>query len=180
MHVAEAGRTLAREFIRLASEADVPPLAETFAEFVKTGHEAAPDDYRLVPLTPPCLRLLMTSSDCLTDCMFELQSRYQQFIPSDWGGHMEKGWRDLAVVGFNIEPGPVLDILELEPTTGFPEWAQPKLDALDWQRLLIRAVVDFGRACHAQQVYASDENARALGFDYDHDSRRWTMALGAS
>jgi hypothetical protein len=148
----------------------------------------------------------MTSSDCLTDCMFELQSKYQQFIPSDWGGHMEKGWRDLAVIGFNIESGPILDIQEIHPTTGYPEWAEPKLSALQWERLLIRTVVEFGRACDAGQVRLLpahrcplgreleespvqraqtqqqlkrqyDDNAQALGFEYDQQAEQFVLPL---
>lgn len=206
MGVVEARPALARDFVRAASKAEVPPLSDYLADFVPAGCEAVPDDFRLVPLTPPCLRLLMTSSDCLTDCMFELQAKYQQFIPSDWGGHMEKGWRDLAVIGFNIEPGPILDIQEIHPTTGYPDWAEPKLNALQWERLLIRTVVEFGRACDAQQVRLLpahryplgrdleespslrdqtrqqlkrqyDDSAQALGFEYDPQLEQFVLPL---
>ncbi len=202
MELAEARQSLVRDFVLVANQSNVPPLSDYFAEYVKPGGEVAADDFRLVPLTPPCLRFLMTTSDCLTDCMFELQSRYQQFIPSDWGGHMEKGWRDLAVIGFNIEQGPVLEIEEIQPTTGYPEWAEPKWCALDWPQLLIRAVIEFGRACGAQEVrmipasryplgrdqqdseamqaerkQRYDDSARALGFDYDPQGDQFTRML---
>lgn len=202
MELAEARQSLVRDFVLVASQSNVLPLSDYFAEYVKAGGEANADDFRLVPLTPPCLRFLMTTSDCLTDCMFELQSRYQHFIPSDWGGHMEKGWRDLAVIGFNIEPGPVLEIEELEPTRGYPEWAEPKWDALEWSQLLIRAVIEFARACGVRQILMApasryplgrdqhdsaalqaelqqryDDSARAMGFDFDPQRDRFTLVL---
>ncbi len=202
METAEARQSLVRDFVLVANQSNVLPLSDYFSQYVKAGGEADVDDFRLVPLTPPSLRFLMTTSDCLTDCMFELQSRYQQFIPSDWGGHMEKGWRDLAVIGFNVESGPVLEIEEVQRTTGYPEWAEPKWSALNWSQLLIRAVIEFGRACGARQVHlipASryplgrdeqnsaalltelqqhyDDSARAIGFEYDSNRDRFTLVL---
>jgi hypothetical protein len=84
--------------------------------------------------------------------MLELQSKYAQFVPDDWGGRMEKGYRDLGVIGFNVLEGSVLDIQELHRTVTFLAWAEPKLHALHWERLLLRAVVDFGRYCGARQI----------------------------
>lgn len=152
MSYTEAWQTIVDDFVLCVDHEKVPPLDGYFSGYVKTGCDVAPADYRLVALTPDLLRCLITSSNCLTDCMFELQSKYQQFVPDDWGGHLEKGRRDLAVVGFNILEGAVLDIQELNPTTGYLDWAQPKLDSLEWARLLIHAVVDFGRHCQAKQI----------------------------
>jgi len=152
MSFAGVWQTLVRDFVLSVTEEKVPPLGGYFADYVKPDCEVAPDDYRLVALTPSTLRLVVTSSNCLTDCMFELQSKFQQFVPDDWGGHMEKGRRDLGVIGFNILEGPVLDIVEINKTDGYLDWAEPKLNALRWELLLIRAVVDFGRSCQAKQI----------------------------
>ncbi|MCL4203227.1 MAG: hypothetical protein KJ000_12055 [Pirellulaceae bacterium] len=209
MVLAEARRSLIRNFALGVGDAQIPPLEGYFADCVRPGCEAAADDYRLVPLAPIALRFLMTSSDCLTDGMIELQSRYQQFIPSDWGGHMDKGWRDIGVVGFNVEDGPVLDILEINPTAGYLDWAEPKLSLLHWERLLVRAVVELGRGCGATQIRLQpahayplgqdaadapeqlaqfeqalkqryDATAKALGFQYDSDLDRFILGLPAA
>jgi hypothetical protein len=163
MSFSDVWQTLVREFVLSVTQEKVPPLGGYFADYVKQGCELAPDDYRLVALTPATLRLVVTSSNCLTDCMFELQSKFQQFVPDDWGGHMEKGRRDLGVIGFNILEGPVLDILEINKTDGYLDWAEPKLNALHWERLLIRAVVDFGRSCQAKQIRLQPALAGSLG-----------------
>ncbi len=209
MSFTEVRQTIVHDFVFCVDHEKLPPLSGYFSDHIKSGCEAAPADYRLVPLTPAALRCLITSSNCLTDCMFELQSKYQQFVPDDWGGHMDKGRRDLAVIGFNILEGVVLDILELNPTTAHLDWAQPKLDALEWERLLIHAVVDFGRSCQAEQIRLLpahrcpvgaeaeadgakavefqdelkrryDGSARTSGFIYDQTSDRFVLDLEAN
>ncbi len=172
MGFADVRQTLIRDFVRSAPAGHVPPLETYFQDFVRTGEEAAPSDYRLVPLTPPGLRLLYTSSNCLTDCMLELQSRYRQFVPSDWGGYVQKGWRDLGVIGFNILEGPELEIVEINTAEGFPDWAQPKLQALAWEQLLIRAVLDFAQSCHARQVRLQPAKNYPWGSEAPRDPER--------
>jgi len=208
MTFAEVKQSLVRDFVTCVEAEKVPPLAGYFSDYVKSGCTVPLDDYRLVPLTPPGLRYLVTSSNCVTDCLFELQSKYAQFVPDDWGGHMEKGRRDVGVIGFNVLEGPVLDIQEINPTAAHLEWAQPKLDALQWERLLIHAVIDFGRSCGAKQVWLLpaqngpleadvaadpsrlaearrelkqryDDNAAAAGFAYDPSVDRFVLNLGA-
>ena len=208
MSYADIRQSLVRDFASCVDDKRVPPLGGYFPEYVKTGCEVPLDDYRLVPLTATTLRFLVTCSNCLTDCMLELQSKYQQFVPDDWGGHMEKGRRDLGVIGFNILEGVVLDIQEINPTAAHLEWAEPKLNALEWERLLIRAVVDFGRVCGAKQIRLQpahsypagaevaadpvrladvrevlkkryDDNANASGFAYDEGVDRFVLDLGA-
>lgn len=152
MSFTETWQAIVRDFVFCVDQEKVPPLSGYFPDYVKSGCTVVPDDYRLVPLTPDSLRLLITSSNCLTDCMIELQSKYQQFVPDDWGGHFDKGRRDLGVIGFNVQEGIVLDIQEINKTSGYSDWAEPRLDALHWERLLIHAVVDFGRYCQAKQV----------------------------
>ena len=152
MSFTQVWQAIVDDFVLCVDQEELPPLSGYFPDYVKSGSAVVPDDYRLVPLTPDSLRLLITSSNCLTDCMFELQSKYQQFVPDDWGGHLEKGRRDLGVIGFNVQEGIVLDIQEINKTTGYVDWAEPKLAALHWERLLIHAVVDFGRHCQAKQI----------------------------
>jgi len=207
MSFTKAWQSIVDDFILCIDREKLPPLSGYFSDYVKSGCDVAPADYRLVPLTPDSLRCLITSSNCLTDCMFELQSKYQQFVPDDWGGHMDKGRRDVAVVGFNVLEGVVLDIQELNPTTAHLDWAQPKLDSLEWERLLIHAVVDFGRSCQAKQVrllpahrcpagteadaakaaavqeelrVRYDGSARACGFEYDQTLDRFVLNLEAN
>jgi len=208
MSYADIRQSLVRDFASCVDDKRVPPLGEYFPDYVKSGCEVLLDDYRLVPLTATTLRFLVTSSNCLTDCMLELQSKYAQFVPDDWGGHMEKGRRDLGVIGFNILEGVVLDIQEINPTAAHLEWAEPKLNVLEWERLLIHAVVDFGRSCGAKQIrllpahrYPAgvevaadparlaevrvglekryDDNAQASGFAYDESVDRFVLELGA-
>ncbi len=206
MSFADVRQSLVRDFVTCVETQQVPPLAGYFSEHVKSGCEVSLDDYRLVALIPSGLRYLVTSSNCVTDCMFELQSKYAQFVPDDWGGHMEKGRRDVGVVGFNILEGIVLDIQELNPTGAHLDWAQPKLNALQWERLLIHAVVDFGRSCGAKQIWLQpahgcpvepdvaadpvrlatardelkqryDDHATAAGFAYDPSVDRFVLNL---
>lgn len=165
MSFADVWQSLLGDFLRSINEEKVPPLSGYFADYVQRGCEVEPDDYRLMALTPSTLQLVATSSNCLTDCMFELQSKFKHFVPDDWGGHMEKGRRDLGVIGFNILEGPVLDILEINKTGGYLDWAEPKLDALHWERLLIRAVVDYGRSCGAKQIRLQPAHACPLGIE---------------
>jgi hypothetical protein len=138
--------------------------------------------------------------------MLELQSQYEERIAGEWGDYTEKGWREVGVIGFNVLPGIVLDIEAIEKTTQHLDWADPKLDSLDWEQILIHAVVDFGRYCKAKQVRLQpgqqcpasaeiradparfdefqtavkrrhDDNARAFGFDYDKALHRFVFDL---
>lgn len=181
MSFAEVRQTLLRDFVLCVERQSVPPLNTYLPGYVQSGCTVAPDDYRLLPITSPVVRFANSSSDCLTDCMLDLQSKYQQFVPDDWGGHLEKGSRDIGVIGFNILEGVVLDILEINPTTSYVAWAEPKLNALDWRRLLIHAVVDFGRYCKAKQIRLQphhDGSAKASGFVYDQALNRFVLDLG--
>jgi hypothetical protein len=209
MDFAELRQTLLRDFAFCVEKEKVPPLSECLPDYVKGGCEVAPDDYRLLPLTAPSLRFVNTSSHCLTDCMIDLQCKYRQFIPDDWGGHIEKGQRDLGVIGFNILEGVVLEILEINETGSFVDWAKPKLDSLHWERLLIQTVVDFGRSCEAKQIRLQpahrypvgaqvaadparsaevrevlkqryDESAKACGFDYDPELDFFVLNLAGN
>jgi hypothetical protein len=180
MSFVEARQALLREFVFCVDRGNVPPLSEYLADYVKSGCTIEPGEYRLLALTPAVARFANTASDCLTDCMLELQSKYRQFVPDDWGGHFDKGSRDIGVVGFNILEGVVLDIQEINQTAAYVEWAAPKLDALQWERLLIRAVVDFGHFCRARQVrlqppFASI--AEAGGFVYDQELNCFVLNL---
>ena len=58
--------------------------------------------YLLLPITATALGYLMTSSDCMTDCMLELRSKYREHTEDEWGGHMEEGWREVGVIGFDV------------------------------------------------------------------------------
>ena len=169
MSFVDVWQSLLGDFLLSIKEEKVPPLSGYFADFVKSGCEVVPDDYRLVALTPASLQLVATWSNCLTDCMFELQSNFKQFVPDDWGGHMEKGRRDLGVIGFNILEGPVLDILEINKTGGYLDWAEPKLNSLEWERLLIRAVIGYGRSCGAKQIRLQPAHACPLGIEAAKD-----------
>ena len=209
MSFTEVRRALVRDFVLCFDHEKLPPLSSYLPDYVKSGCPVVADDYRLLPLTAPALRFANTSSNCLTDCMFDLQSKYQQFIPDGWGGHFERGSRDIGVIGFNILEGVVLDIGEINQTTSYVEWAQPKLNSLFWERLLIRAVVDFGRYCQAQQIRLPsahrcpaeaagvadpakseefqqelrqryDGSAEALGFAFDQSLDCFVLALGAN
>jgi hypothetical protein len=152
MGFAEVKQALLRDFALSVQEAKVPPLSGYLPEYVQAGCTVAPDDFRLLPLTPSARRFVSTTSDCPTDCLIDLQSKYQQFIPDDWGGRLEKGSREIGTIGFNILEGVVLDIQEIEQATSYVAWAEPIRRSLHWERLLIRAVVDFGRYCQAKQV----------------------------
>jgi hypothetical protein len=172
MGFAEVRRTLLRDFVLSVEQGRVPPLSTYLPDYVQSGCSVTLDDFRLLPLTPPVLRFVNTSSCCSTDCLLDLQSKYQQFIPDDWGGRLEKGSRDLGVIGFNVGEGPVLDILEIDKTTSFVDWAEPLLNSLHWERLLIRAVVDFGRSCQAQAVRLQPAHRYPVGTDVAADPGR--------
>ena len=181
MSFAEDRQTLLREFVLCVENQSVPPLSAYLPDYVKSGCTVAPDDFRLLPLTPPAVRFANTSSDCSTDCMLDLQSKYQQVVPDAWGGHLERGNRDIGVIGFNILEGVVLDILEINQTSSYIAWAEPKLNSLDWQRLLIHAVVDFGRSCQVKQVRLRpeyDRSAQASGFVFDQRLDCFVLDLG--
>jgi hypothetical protein len=152
MGFAEVKQALLGDLVRCVQDETIPPLSGYLADYVRSGCEVKPEDFRLLPLTPTSLRFLETSSECVTDGMMELQCKYQQFFPDDWGGRVERGHRDLGVIGFNILEGVVLDIREINATTSHLDWAEPILNELWWERLLVRAVVDFGRSCKAKQI----------------------------
>ncbi len=174
MNFADLRQTLTRDFMRSAAAGRVPPLETYFHDFVRSDAPLTPGDFRLRPLTPPCLRMLYTSSNCLTDCMLELQARYRQVVPSAWGGHLQKGWRDLGVIGFNFLDGPELEIVEINPADGFHDWAQPMLQGLAWEQLLIHAVLDFCQAWQARRVLLQPAKNYPLGSDAPREPTRLT------
>ena len=207
MDFAEVRQTLLRDFEFCVEREQVPPLSTYLPTYVKTDGTVAPEDYRLLPLTAGSLRFASTSSSCLTDCLLDLQAKYQHFIPDGWGGRMERGSRDIGVIGFNILEGVALDIVEINQTSTYLEWAETRLAPLYWERLLIHAVVAFGRSCQAQEVrlqpahrYSGgvplaadpaqaariqealrqtyDASAEALGFDFDQGRDCFVLKLG--
>lgn len=206
MDFPEVKQHLLREFLSCVEKETIPPLSEYLPDYTKPGSSISPDEYRLLPITVSLLRWLTTSSDCMTDCMIELQSNYQEYITDALGGHTERGWRELGVIGFNVLEGVVLDIVAIEETTRRRDWADPKLDSIRWEGILIHAVVDFGRSSKAKQVRLQpahqcplsdkikanaarldefqaglrqrhDDNARAFGFDYDNALERFVLDL---
>ena len=205
MSFSEARQQLLRDFLFCVQEERTPPLGQYMADYVRSGDVAA-DDYRLFPITASALGWLTTSSDCLTDCMIELQSKYEEQIADTMGGHTERGWRELGVVGFNVLEGPALDILAIEETTRRRDWAEPKLASIDWERVLLRALVDFGRYVKVKQISLlpadlclppdeirsdparldafqaalkrrHDYSASAFGFEYDESLCRFVLNL---
>jgi hypothetical protein len=152
MSLTETKDALSRDFVTCVEQDKIPPLGDYLPDYVKSGCSVEPADFRLVPISTTSRRFLNTSSDCVTDCMIELQCKYEQFVPDDWGGRMERGWRDIGVIGFNMIEGNSLEIQEINETKCHVDWAQPKLASLDWERLLIHAVIDFGRYCKAAQI----------------------------
>jgi hypothetical protein len=202
----EAKQHVLRDFLFCVQNESIPALRQYFPDFVRNGGSLSPDDYRLFPITATALGCLTTSSDCLTDGMLELQARYEQRIPGEWGDYTERGWREVGVIGFNVLPGIVLDIVAIEKTTRPPDWADPKLEGLAWEQILIRAVVDFAQVCKAKQIRLQpgqqcppsteiradparlaafqaaakrrhDDNARASGFDHDEALHRFVFDL---
>lgn len=208
MSLTKTKHALSRDFVTCVEQDRIPPLGDYVPDYVKSGCSVEPGDYRLVPITTTSRRFLNTSSDCVTDCMIELQCKYEQFVPDDWGGRMERGWRDIGVIGFNIIEGDRLEILEINQTKCHVDWAQSKLDSLDWERLLIHAVVDFGRygkatqirllpahRCYPVEALASsipestaefqqqmkqryDGSAEASGFEYDKTADCFVIDVG--
>ena len=195
-----------RDFLFCVEKEKIPSLGQYFGHYVKQGTSVSPDDYCLLPITATGLGCVTTSSDCLTDCMIELRARYQEYVPDEFGGHTERGWREVGVIGFDVLEGMVLDILAIEKTTWLVDWADPRLECIDWERLLIHAVVDFGRYCKAKQVRLQpahqcspsaetkadparlnefrarlkerhDDNARAFGFAYEKALDRFVFDL---
>jgi hypothetical protein len=152
MSAAAVDQSLPSDFTWCVDRELVPPLSGYLAEYVRDGCGAEPTDYRLMPISAATQQFAETGCHCLTDCAFELQAKYEQFIPDDWGGRMDRGWRDAAVVGFNLNEGPSLDIEEIDETVCHREWAEPRLACLDWRRLLVRAVQEFARHCGAPRV----------------------------
>jgi len=169
MTLTELRRDLIRDFMSCVDEGRVPPLSDYLQDYVKPGCAAESADYRSVPLAAPVLRFIQTASGCLTDCMFELQAKYERFIPDGWGGRVERGWCDIGAIGFNIREGITLDIQEINQTVCHEQWAAPRLACLDWQQMLVHSVVDFARSCQASQVTchtAYGDFAKRAGFEY--------------
>jgi hypothetical protein len=169
MRLSELRQAPTRDFMTCVDEQRIPPLGDYLQSYVRSGSTVDPAEYRLVPLAAPSLRFVQTSSMCLTDCMLELQSKYEHFIPDGWGGRMDKGWRDLGAIGFDIREGLTLEIREINQTVCHEQWAEPRLACLDWKRLLVHAVVDFARSCQAKQVTcdaAYRDVAEQSGFEY--------------
>lgn len=206
MTFSEVKQQILRDFLFCVQNNKVPPLRQYFPDYVTSPGGISPDHYCLLPITGGVLGCLTTSSDCLTDCMIELQGDYKEYIVDEWGGHTERGWREVGVIGFNVLEGIVLDILAIEKTTRCLDWAGPKLDCINWERILMHAVVDFGRYCKAKQVRLQpahqcppsaeiksnparldefqkglrrrhDDNARAFGFDYEKALDRFVFDL---
>jgi hypothetical protein len=202
----ETKERILHDFLFCVEKGTIPTLGGYLPSYLKRGATVSPDDYRLFPITATALGCLTTSSDCLTDCMMELQAKYEDYIPDEFGGRTLKGWREIGVVGFDVLQGMVLDILEIERTTWLPDWAEGRLGSIDWGRLLVHAVVDFGRYCGARQVRLQparewgpsaegrpgssgmrqlvvasierdDDNARALKFGYDKALDRFVFDL---
>ncbi len=208
MSFASVRQTLCRDFTSCFDQGKVPPLRGYLADYVKSGCTVVAEDFRLLPLTATSLRFLNATPNFLTDCLLELQSKFAEFVPDDWGGHLEKGHREIGVIGFNVLEADVLDIREIAPTTTFLGWAEPKLKSLEWEQLLLRAVIDFGRYCKAKQIrlradscspvgseqtadgeppvesandrkQISNDRARALGFEYDRELDCFVLNLGS-
>jgi hypothetical protein len=180
MVISELRQAPIRDFMSCVDKQRVPPLEGYLQDYVRSGCAAESADYRLVPLAAPSLRFVQTASMCLTDCMFELQAKYEHFIPDGWGGRMERGWRDAGAIGFNIAEGITLDIQELNRTVCHEQWAEPRLACLDWERMLIHAVVDFARLCQAKRVTcvaAYSEIAKQSGFETTEAEDRLVLKL---
>jgi hypothetical protein len=143
---------LLHDFASCWESDQVSPLDSYLSDYVKDGCNVDVEEWRLVPLNATSVSVRGTSPDCLADCLIELQSKYQQFVPDDWGGRMERGWRYIGVIGFNILDDVVFDVQELCEATTHVDWAVPKMELLFWERVLLHAVVDYGRHCGAKQV----------------------------
>jgi len=206
MGFCEAKEHVLRDFLFCVEKETIPPLGQYLPDYVKQGGSVSSEDYGLLPITATALGWVATSSECLTDGMIELRCKYEELVPDEFGGHTERGWRELGVIGFDVLEGVVLDVLAIEKTTRRVDWAEPRLECIDWERVLIHAVVDFGRYCKAKQVRLQpadqcppsaeieadptrldafraelkarhDDNARASGFDYDKALNRFVFDL---
>ena len=206
MTFSQVKQQILRDFLFCVQKETIPPLSQYFRDYVRSPGSISPDDYCLLPITAGVLGWLTTSSACFTDCMIELQSDYEEQVVDEWGGHTEAGWREVGVIGFNISEEIVLDIVAIEKTTRCLDWADPKLECINWERILIHTVVDFGRYCKAKQVRLQpanqcppsseikanptrldefqkglkrrhDDNARAFGFDYEKELERFVLDL---
>lgn len=182
MSLATVRQTPIAQFLACLDQSAIPPLKDYLPQFVRDGCEAEAEAYRFVPLAASTLRFIETGSPCLTDCTLELHSKYELFIPDDWGGRMDRGWRDVAAIGFNVESVDdvafELVIREINQTTCHKEWAEPRLDVLDWQGLLIQAVVDFGRFCGAVRIAADELYADVVqrcGFTHEPTMSRFVL-----
>ena len=206
MSFSKAKEHLLSDFLFCVEKENIPSLGQYFSDCATNGGGTSPDDYYLLPITPTALGCLTTSSDCLTDGMIELRSNYKEYVTDELGGHTEKGWRELCVIGFNVLEGITLDIQALDRSPVHLEWVDSKLHSLDWGRVLISAVVDFGKYYKAKQVrlrpahrcpppeeiksdpakldefliglgQRHDDSARAFGFDYDKALDCFTLDL---
>ena len=206
MDFSELKEHVLRDFLFCVEKERIPPLGQYLPDYVKHGGSISAADYCLLPITATALGCVTSSSACVTDCMIELQANYEEYVPDEFGGHTERGWRELGVIGFDVLEGIVLDILEIEETTWLVDWAEPRLRSIKWERILIHAVVDFGKYCKAKQIRLQpahqcppsaevkadparleefraglkqrhDDNARALGFDYDEALDRFVLDL---
>ena len=210
MSCTEIRQSMANDFATCVQQERIPAVGSYLEEYVKPDCTVEPGDYRLVPITTTARRFFNGSSDCVADCMLELQCKYQQFILDDWGGRMDRGWRDLGVIGFNLLPDGRLEIVEINETKCHPEWAESVRSSLDWERLLIHAVIEFGRLCRAGQIVLQpahrcypvqtpaasspersadfqerarqryDESAKACGFAYNPEEDCFVYALEPS
>lgn len=180
MAVADVQPELLNDFAWCVDREQVSSLGDYLPDFVRGDQEVDPADYRLMPITAATMQYAQSGCHCVTDCMFELQAKYEHFIPDDWGGRMDRGWRDAAVIGFNANAGVSLDIEELAETACHYDWAEPRLACLDWARLLVHAVLDFAKTCGARRVTLNIELAdiaQQCGFEYSEADERFAMVV---
>jgi len=209
MQFTELRQSFWRELATSVDRQRVPALGTYLPNYVKDGSEVNSEDYRLVPITAASRRFFNTCSDCLTNCMIQLQCKSEQFVPDAWGGRIVRGWRELGVIGFEICPDDALEIREINETACHVQWAKSKSDPLFWERLLIHAVLEFARASGLKSVrlypahrswppsvlspsspesspefqqqmkHRYDGSAQALGFRYDEAADTFVLELGA-
>jgi len=172
MSFAEAKRALLRDLVFCVERGDVPPLADYLPDYVRSGCEATVDDYRLIPITAVSLRYMSTTSVCVTDCLVELQCKYEQFVADSFGGRKERGHREVATIGFNLLDGILLDVREIDRAGVFTDWVEEKLSCLDWQRLLLHTVVDMARFCQAKRVALQPAHCHPVERDVASDPKR--------
>ena len=79
----------------------------------------------------------------------QVQGAYGRRVGRSYGRGLARGWRNRFRCALE---GIVLDILAIEETPWRRAWVGPKLNCIDWEGILIHAVVDFGNVCKAKQV----------------------------